>query len=1067
MTRLIFKISKLAAILLMAFLAGGCREELPDIPDYTRSGEPVTVEVALSLPEMEVQTRADLPSWDLDYVKTIWVRTYSADSGQATSAWVKASPETHDTKTEHTVSIKTQSGYSYIVAVANPDNAKGVTADAPETQVALTTLLSAADTWKKFLDIAVCTPSTYDDVYAPTPPLVMVGCFTDIGVTDPHPALGEWGKLNFQPYFIPAQKSGNVTLSPGAIHMRRVVSQVHFNVIPGKDVDGDPMNVKVNSYRVLNVPKYSWLYERTASQGNANFGDLAASESGAAAYYVDIATYPQNLITTNSDGSQSFDFWQGENKHTGTSQAYAARDKLVSGSTSLFSSLVSGDKWEANNEATYVLISCSVSHEKQIKVGADGEQDSSGTTVWRTGEVTYLVHLGYIGGQAKDFNCYRNVDYTYNITVNGIDDIRVNAYATDPSFPGEEGLVSDLDYITTYLDCHYAAFNVQMSQAELNKPECCFLISTYRDGELYQFDSEESLKGADEELYDWIELRPTTGENVLAEYKPQSYSDGKTFPLTRLASSTIDGTTTTPWQKLTSAQRSTSGWYTVFVKEYVYESSSNEHDSKAADGIRPKWMTYVNQNPRRFYILVNKQSSPDGKSVYSRSKYGVVQQSIQSYYSTQVYADASSDLAGTAVGIEHDNETLGLNLAKSYVSPGRDNGRYNVWQWVKSKTSKWANFIQATKPLTTKAVAADKLQGGPAIPARTHSLPAPAQYSGTQLPQSAYNICPTTASRSDYIEAINACMSRNRDNNGNGTIDVEELRWYVPARNKYLAAILGRNSLLNPIMDYQNVGEIDAVNDYNTRYVYYMSDDYALWSMEGLSTSPWQSGKDFPNWVQGLPWQVRCVRNLGTNLAVVSETGDNVHEAYVHDADNRTVKMTYYDLASIRVEKLSGNGTGVGEMPVHLITNSLNKVYRAFQYSVGQEVSGTFRYDYKTECKGNAELQEYIYTNPCADLNTATQTGWRVPNQKELAIMSRIGIFDAMGGNAYGICCSASYFNKDGAGGTYQKGDNYFLATRNNGGTQLSANNFVMTWTNGQPTAYFPLYVRCVRDVEP
>ena len=47
-----------------------------------------------------------------------------------------------------------------------------------------------------------------------------------------------------------------------------------------------------NSYRIVNVPKYSWLYERSADRvtvddknEGANFGDRSASEEDAKNYY--------------------------------------------------------------------------------------------------------------------------------------------------------------------------------------------------------------------------------------------------------------------------------------------------------------------------------------------------------------------------------------------------------------------------------------------------------------------------------------------------------------------------------------------------------------------------------------------------------------------------------------------------------------------------------------------------------------------------------------------------------------------------------------------------------------
>lgn len=43
--------------------------------------------------------------------------------------------------------------------------------------------------------------------------------------------------------------------------------------------------------------------------------------------------------------------------------------------------------------------------------------------------------------------------------------------------------------------------------------------------------------------------------------------------------------------------------------------------------------------------------------------------------------------------------------------------------------------------------------------------------------------------------AYSACLSRNRDLNGNGRIDENELRWYLPSINEYIRIGIGTNAL--------------------------------------------------------------------------------------------------------------------------------------------------------------------------------------------------------------------------------------------------------------------------------
>lgn len=1116
-----------------------CTDERFDLPDYTVSGADVTISVPVHFPEMDKKTRASLDENSLNLVESLWIRTYSADTGEATSDWLKLTPGTTDTEEPRNVSLNTKSGSSYIVGVANVDN-MGIKKDDIAMQRPLSELLDAADTWTEFLNISVVSPSSFAEVYAPTPPLPMAGCFTNIQVNGNHPDasnLADWQNRDFQAYFIPAQR-GTVDLTDGAIHLRRLVSHLTFNIIPANGLE-----VTVNSYQVVNAPKYSWLYERPANKmpgEGANFGDLATSQEDAANYYADVPQYGSQYINQGRvtiDGVErdcsTFDFWQAENKHTGleTCDTYQKRDKVSASDKTLFTSLT-GDTWTANNEASYVLISCTVDYDDKIKVDDKGDilrdDATDGTDVYRTGNATYLVHLGYIGNsdvatRAKDFNCYRNVKYTYNIHVNGLNDIRLDAWADDETYHGEEGLVSDLQYATIELDAHYGVFNIQLTDAELSDPDFGFIITTYENGNMITLsdrNEQRTTAVSDKEIleegsttsvinpkyYNWIELRPTTGPDVLAGYKPRygRNSDGHTFLLTDLKGG---------WNAMTDNMKSDSGWYTVFVNEYTYEpmytgsdSYANEQwDGKSNNG-KPQWMGYINQNPRRFYIRVTQSASPDGNSVYSRSKYGISQSSIQTYYSDNIFTPENNEdkdnviPPGTAIGIERLNETEGLNLRHNFEGGNSaNNGRWNVAQWLQNNNTLteagdlsinsanersrplWSDFVVQTLPMEVGAVNIDRAQGGPSLPERTLNVGNPVKLPKVRtLTDQTVTFNDPQASGDYFIEAINACMSRNRDNNGNGRIEPDELRWYVPAMGKYLRLIIGNNSLTDPLMDYSEIKQLPYVddhkwattgsiaNDYYSRYMFIASnnDRCVLWGMEGTSTSlysepsKWTGASNNDSWYIR-PWQVRCIRNLGSDMRTVTPT-EKVTMAYEHDDVNRTFKMLYYDVASKRPNAYTSNGTD--GMPIHDITSPYNMVY-----------SGGFKYDdqditVNTENLTSAtEYEDFIDSNPCDPRNAATgETGWRIPNQKELTIMRNALLFESRKDrlNTTWLSCTVNHFTYNTGVGNTSTNNKYLLIVTPLQGTQLTpanySNGFATTGTN--PISY-GVFIRCVKDI--
>lgn len=1053
--RLIHIIMRTVACATLLAASAACTDDtFDDMPDYTVSGKPVTLSVKLQLPEMEAKSRADLPVNDINRVQTLWVRTYSSVTKKATSDWTKLTPGTVVIEGTHdvTININTLSGYNYIVGVANVDN-KAILKSNPGEEKTLAQLLENADTWDDFLDIAVVSPSTFNSMYAPSVPLPMAGCYVDIDPGDTHPtALSEWQEFNFTPHFIPVKK-GVVEFQTGAIHLRRLVSQVTFNFIPGdKNFD-----LTVNSYTIYNAPKYSWVYERGTKDGmTTNFGD-AATESTTAAYFAGPIQYTAQYISKDDKtGTSTFNYWQGESKHTGNATKYTDRDAC---SGNLFTSLT-GSVWTPNNMASYVRVQCTIAYKGTIKVDGEGATDKGGNiSVHRVGNADYIIHLGNIGGIASDFNCYRNTRYTYNVTVNGVNDIRVDAYRTDELYPGEEGIVSDMDQITVELDSHYNTYNVQLTESELKQPNFGFLLTTYYGGVQRNVD-ESNYTDYDSKFYDWVELRPTTGRYVLAEYKPKGYrNDNKTFLLADL----VKGTHDNAWDNMQSQWKSESGWYTVFVKENTYESSGNE-TTGATD---PTWRNYVNQNPRRCYIRVTRKISPDGNSVYARSKYGISQRSIQTYYSEH------AEIA-TAIGMESFNETEGLNMRSSFTKGGTSdvNGRYNMALWLgitDGKTPDWSTFIVQEEPLEVPGVNGIRAQGGPDLPDRTiasgNPLPMPRPVSYTKDNTPTYNDPQNTTDAKYYVEAINACMNRNRDNDGDGKIDTDELRWYVPATGKYLRLMLGDESLTEPLINFKSITKLprkngnswsdsegEIKNDYYTRYMFGASNIwdgsiYVLWTIEGLSTSSWEQAK---KWGGGYPWQVRCIRNLGTDLTKI-ESNDGVTKAYKFDGNARTIEMTYYDPRSVRQTACFSNGPASeeGVMPIHNITSPYNMPYKKFEYTPDDIEIPDASWQL-------TELNKYIESNPCKIKDTATKSGWRVPNQKEIAILKNEGLHP--GNSVLWLSCTYSYFNTvTGVGDGYVNGENMFFGMFDSKGMMLTEPNLHWYGYKGR--------VRCVRDV--
>ncbi len=409
------------------------------------------------------------------------------------------------------------------------------------------------------------------------------------------------------------------------------------------------------------------------------------------------------------------------------------------------------------------------------------------------------------------------------------------------------------------------------------------------------------------------------------------------------------------------------------------------------------------------------------------------------------------------MGVERVNEIYGLNLRKT-VTPAEnaDNGRYNCWQWASGKA--WSAAVDQTAVQSIPA-------GQNGVTATTYNVPKTANYTGNfdnDYAITSFDPQPNqrnaNQNRARTIEAITACMNRNRDNNGNSTIDADELRWYIPGLIQYTRLTLGANSLgTNALMDYANTAQAGGTKNgsfgfgYDGKHLFYASDGRVFWAMEGFSTGGWNGGSSSE---PVAPWQVRCIRNLGTNLANVNTTSQSV-KAYTYTTTGTTyhrVVPTYYELTNTRSAAYSGNGSESGQMPVHVMYDgSYNAVYRGgFEILSGHDLE---KNDNNTNV---SHWLDYIAGNPCADIKDADDNPldggrWRLPNATELAIMQNEGEFKSS--NTFYLSCTALGFN----------GSNGNKITNSQIDAQSNLLSALPTLITRSPRGNYN--VRCVRDI--
>lgn len=1114
--------SRLLPALMLVMTACTDDIELPGAVDGPE-GEDTTISLTIQAPEMSrLESRADMTTTEANSVQSLWVGIYSyttrrstlSDDGGNNGLLLKDGQHGFTSGDKNHIpytltDIKTKSGRSYIVAVANPDLNYGYTMDADGklgTKSKLSDLLAKADTWDKFQSIVIEREIYQDAAVLGVPnstPLPMSGIYVDdANLTHPD----DWTKI--EPYQIPlAKQSLNLK---GSIHLRRPFTQVKFNI----GVTDDIVSFDIESYRVYNVPTYGWLYER--SQGDnltnrinyANAGDAMEKDAEKNTNYKSSLIYPSTNIK-ETDGVYSFDFWMMENKRTGRADCttYQKREreyKNADGTNSgIYESLCSSPTPELNNFATYVEIHGTLTYKKGTDVENPSEipeGEGPGTlpdkVASRTVEATYIVHLGYAvgnneGEKARDFNNYRNSIYTYNVTVRSANSIIVEAFREgDEPQPGAEGVVTDVTDNLFECDAHSEVFNIYLTTEEI--ANFSFTMRSYYDNqehEIYMRKKDENgnqennipAHGDDEfKFYDWIELVPTG----LQEDTETNRNKLKEFPdLTKNANWQTDDAKDRGFYYLGELSRSglTGQYFTVYVNEHAYVPRYG--DANWGNEEKNNWHAYVNTTrPRQAWFNVSQETSKDGQNVYYRSKYALSQRSIQTYY------NMGNNTVATALGLEHVNESFGMNIrwTKDIIKNlDPDNGRYNVWLGVNgtdggTKADKWENIVDFTAQQTVNEIDnVDQMNAAAGIFSRTYNpwnVPMQKTISGTELTGTGgtYN---GKASEYDpqvsgnniqYIEALQACMNRNRDENGNGVIDAAELKWYLPASGKYARMILGRRTLTTPIMNYQQKSlPYECTYGQNTMYHFIASDNVIVWVDEGMSSSAFYGG-GAP--YSRAPWQIRCIRNLGTNLTSVSK-GEKVKPAYNDEVWNKTtrggvVKVNAYYGSALREPTKT-------YLPMHKSNSSYNALGR-YGFEIAEIDNGNTKefsdktleasaIDYKKSYEDYVKAVENYYQNnasgkftpPCYTLNQGSRKGWRIPNQSEIIIMRRMGVLNP-DNDLYGyMTCTQEYYSvKDPYLGSDETGPDYRILTAKKN------SSFAIGYNNGNMR-----YVRCVRDL--
>ena len=707
---------------------------------------------------------------------------------------------------------------------------------------------------------------------------------------------------------------GSITLQPEnnnitseQIHLRRIVSKINFSFVNGEGVSFVP-----KTYSICGFPLNCTLFERYGwTNKNGVIDNVSGTFPGNFAFKLDPEVNTQ-LLDIDCSGSDSFSFYMYE------SAQYPEEEIQIGDQRSReihnLDYYTNEDSYEflnAPENAAYVVISGIYS----------GPGKEAGSTV--SGNVSYTIHLGDFSTQSGSFDNFtvrRNTKYNYRVTVTGVNSIITEATAgADADYSlidsGAEGDILKVNAGTTNItvDSHYETVMVKMPKFSPNK--FSLKVITPKVNSIYSSTAAESVDESERPAdVSWIKFVKPTSATELPKYpgsrKPEDMCD--IYALLK----NIEAGAQTFYLE------SGDYYYTAaFVDEYFYS------DIPLAE--------FVNAADREMTLASGISVSADGKSSYAVTPiFSIKQQSIKSMYNLSLTQEGYNPFG---IEILEEFPAVTWRGGSNHVDGDRGNNS-DVNGWANSKTywnsSSWSDFIVDSKfgHFDNSTYLADG-----------------AVVSGKEV-------------------AKYQCISRNRDEDGNGVIDVSEVKWYLPAVEQCLAIwygypALGGDAKLN--IDYRCYFTSTFGSGSGNKRVWYIDEGASFGYYAGAGWLSPELG-------------VRCVRTLASLDADPTPVSS-------YDASTHIISLSTLDASATRP-----SGSQSAEYLAHVRNEEPDQLPQAFE--VAKEllssvtVSGSTKTGF-TFSDVSSDDSDWCNTYYTQDRETAGQGRWRIPNEREFGLM--------------------------------------------------------------------------------
>ena len=768
-------------------------------------------------------------------------------------------------------------------------------------------------------------------------------------------------------------QEGVISVPDGKIMLKRLDAKVEVNVRINPYEESKNQKVEEftpESWQIINLPKSSHIIPSDEAL------DLVEDS------YFNIGpknfeTAENEIVNGNATGGvlHGFSFYTLENKRSGDLKKsvggnYHNRDRRNKNSDGTYNN--ENGLWEYAPElATYMIIKGEL--KMLVNPGLTSEQHL-------IADVTYYVHLGDFARDKDNYDVIRNTNYKYTINIKGVDNIEVevdtsndNVEGITENQPGAMGHLYEAEEDIYTFDAHFGQRVYTIRANEVDTENMTWYVRTPFGREGIPMKDENGQEIYNDLDYKWVEFMlndKESGRNIYSNSNMHYPADKKTL-MNVIEMLNMVKTEVIAWRegKASKFDDNNEIKFTIFVDEFYYDENPmnpNDHDVL--------WKKFVNQPNRLMHILCKNNRSADDDSSVTGSILTIRQQSIQTPYNI---SQERTDL-DMAWGCETQDETK--NEAWFY----HPDERYNNFS-TSFKPSYTPDNTSRTDGLYNTACLINLVSGTGANKSINTNLrwDTYIDYSENDLKL-----------KEQYKSGLYSTLLRNRDLDGDGIIDPEELRWYIASLDQLCGLFIGDQGLSTEAQLYP----IESSREPNSPVVGGAFNGVFPWRLHVVSSTAWsQTAGNVPTivWAEegastgeyqvhyGKPAYspVRCVRNLG-----------------MHDATATTIRTAganYPEDLLVNVERPTGT---INKNSVYRFDmRNMNKESRRSYYTTHELVPDD-EYSSLARVYDGFEtgvLQQFTTTNPSYNVlkgeleegGSPAPAGYRVPNLREGVIM--------------------------------------------------------------------------------